>query len=57
MILLDQMAKRYGRLPSELLQLQPWELGLCLEAFSAGAGAAARALGPDGLVFAVRDVG
>ena len=30
MLLIDQIGRRYGRLPSEVLDLDPWELGLAI---------------------------
>ncbi len=31
MLLIDQIGRRYGRLPSEVLDLDPWELGLAIQ--------------------------
>ena len=30
LLILDQVAKRYGLLPSDVLELDVWELSLCL---------------------------
>ena len=30
LLIVDQVAKRYGKLPSEVLELDVWELSLCM---------------------------
>ena len=30
LLLIDQLAKRYNRLPSEILELDVWEMSLCV---------------------------
>ena len=30
LLIVDQVAKRYGKLPSEILELDVWEMSLCM---------------------------
>ncbi len=56
MLLVDRMARRYRVLPSEILNLHPWDLNVCRLSFTEGTAAdvdQAQALGRQGALFAV----
>jgi hypothetical protein len=62
MLTLDRMARRYGRLPHELAELDPFELSVCLACMLTGEAAQADEIqrvtrNPKAMVFPVIVVG
>ena len=56
MLLVDRMARRYSKLPSEILQLSPFDLNICRLAYAEGVAEEidrANTLGRQGAMFSI----
>ena len=58
----DRLAKRYGRLPHEILELSPWEISLAIECANQADATSAQMIErirnqPGGMIFPVVTVG